>query len=152
MGFIVRSRLRKDPVGSYPAFSPLPRTILASVRPAECPTNGQNGAGRFIFCDTFRDPDVTHGPLVFTRHAALWCSDFPLAEHSSCQRSPATSARVPQVAVRRQGSADGSRLRPPGVAKSRRPKYHRVPASVWTTPQAGKEPARRICVPPLTEL
>src|SRR4029077_18007280 len=27
MGFFVRSRLREDPVGSYPAFSPLPSTI-----------------------------------------------------------------------------------------------------------------------------
>jgi hypothetical protein len=27
MGFFVRSSLRKDPVGSYPAFSPLPSTI-----------------------------------------------------------------------------------------------------------------------------
>jgi hypothetical protein len=39
MGFFVRSRLREDPVGSYPAFSPLPNTILA---------------GRSIFCDTVR--------------------------------------------------------------------------------------------------
>ncbi len=27
MGFFVRPRLREDPVGSYPAFSPLPGTI-----------------------------------------------------------------------------------------------------------------------------
>ena len=27
MGFFVRLRLREDPVGSYPAFSPLPSTI-----------------------------------------------------------------------------------------------------------------------------
>jgi hypothetical protein len=51
-------------VGSYPAFSPLPSA---------------SRLGRFVFCDTFRrarlSPDA---PACFTRHAALWCSDFPL--------------------------------------------------------------------------
>jgi hypothetical protein len=28
MGFFVRPRLREDPVGSYPAFSPLPGTLM----------------------------------------------------------------------------------------------------------------------------
>jgi hypothetical protein len=31
MGFFVRLRLREDPVGSYPAFSPLPSTISCQV-------------------------------------------------------------------------------------------------------------------------
>src|SRR5271165_1840963 len=109
MGFIVRSRLRKDPVGSYPAFSPLPRTILPAFWSANRLINGQNGAGRFIFCDTFRDLGITHGPLVFTRHAALWCSDFPLAELSSRQRSPATFSQIPQVAAWCQAKAEAKR-------------------------------------------
>ena len=35
---------------------------------------------RCLFCDTFRQPRLTPRlPACFTRHAAVWCSDFPLA-------------------------------------------------------------------------
>src|SRR2546421_12378804 len=35
---------------------------------------------RCLFCDTFRQPRLRSGlPACFTRHAAVWCSDFPLA-------------------------------------------------------------------------
>ena len=37
---------------------------------------------RCLFCDTFRQPRLAPGlPACFTRHAAVWCSDFPLAKH-----------------------------------------------------------------------
>src|SRR3984957_1446135 len=82
MGFFVRSRLREDPVGSYPAFSPLPGI--------------STDAGRSIFCDTIPLPGIcTPGTLAFTRHVALRCSDFPLARKISRQRSPATFGSVP---------------------------------------------------------
>ena len=52
MGFFVRLRLRERPVGSYPAFSPLP---------------GASGAGRYIFCDTVRHPEFTFQAPPFSR-------------------------------------------------------------------------------------
>src|ERR1041384_2302517 len=34
---------------------------------------------RCLFCDTFRQPRLgSELPACFTRHAAVWCSDFPL--------------------------------------------------------------------------
>jgi len=34
---------------------------------------------RCLFCDTFRQPRLRSGlPAYSTRHAAVWCSDFPL--------------------------------------------------------------------------
>ena len=34
---------------------------------------------RCLFCDTFRQPRLASElPACFTRHAAVWCSDFPL--------------------------------------------------------------------------
>jgi len=48
--------------------------------------------GRYIFCDTLRQPRLAPGlPACFTRHAAVWCSDFPLANPSIHQRSSAIS-------------------------------------------------------------
>src|SRR5204863_5631573 len=33
---------------------------------------------RCLFCDTFRQPRLASGlPACSTRHAAVWCSDFP---------------------------------------------------------------------------
>jgi len=44
---------------------------------------------RSVFCDTFRRPEFSlRPPARFTRHAALWCPDFPL---SACL--PATGER-----------------------------------------------------------
>jgi hypothetical protein len=87
MGFFVRSRLREDPVGAYPAVSPLPSTIscqgsfsnelklvsqkrlilafdlLSSLWPhTDFRPLTANGTGRFIFCDTFRYLEFT--PLI----------------------------------------------------------------------------------------
>ena len=67
MGFIVRSGLRQDPVGSYPAFSPLPRTILGVNQTRLRPTYGQNGTGRYIFWDTFRYPGIASRVPSFSR-------------------------------------------------------------------------------------
>src|SRR5215471_21039657 len=38
--------------------------------------------------------------LAFARHAAFWCSDFPLAQHRSCQRPPITSPSVTRKIMR----------------------------------------------------
>src|SRR5439155_18708173 len=48
------------------AFSPLP-VLFSKNR-------------RCLFCDTFRQPRLGSGlPAYSTRHAAVWCSDFPPA-------------------------------------------------------------------------
>src|SRR5215203_1403818 len=45
---------------------------------------------RCLFCDTFRQLRVGSGlPACFTRHAAGWCSDFPLTRVAARQRSSA---------------------------------------------------------------
>jgi hypothetical protein len=91
MGFLMRPRLHEGPVGSYPAFSTLPRTTLGPTRPLsfESLVQPQSGAGRYIFCDTFRYLELSPQiPSLFARHAALWCSDFPLAQQGI---APATT-------------------------------------------------------------
>jgi hypothetical protein len=53
-------------VSSYLAFSPLP-ALFSKNR-------------RYVFCDTFRQRPLSRMlPAYFTRHAAVWCSDFPPA-------------------------------------------------------------------------
>lgn len=53
----------------------------------------QSGAGRYIFCDTFRHLELSPQlPSLFARHAALWCSDFPLAQQGI---APATTRHSP---------------------------------------------------------
>ena len=60
------SRITPRAVSSYLAFSPLP-ALLSKNR-------------RCLFCDTFRRHNFsTATPAYFTRHAAVWCSDFPPA-------------------------------------------------------------------------
>src|SRR5579864_2233733 len=45
---------------------------------------------RCLFCDTFRQSDLAIEPPAYsTRHAAVWCSDFPLTNLAAHQRSPA---------------------------------------------------------------
>jgi hypothetical protein len=90
MGFFLRSRLREDPVGSYPAFSPLPSisSVSASVssqlnficgsREERAPdshfceltlalTLTTTDAGRYILCDTFRYQGFTSRVPSFSR-------------------------------------------------------------------------------------
>jgi hypothetical protein len=53
---------------------------------------------RCLFCDTFRQPRLTsRPPACFTRHAAVWCSDFPLARIAAHQRSSAIASNLPQI-------------------------------------------------------
>src|SRR5205809_3882248 len=45
---------------------------------------------RCLFCDTFRRRGFsTAAPAYFTRHVAVWCSDFPPANLAIHQRSSA---------------------------------------------------------------
>src|SRR5438067_11385619 len=45
---------------------------------------------RCLFCDTLRRRSFsTVTPACFTRHAAVWCSDFPPASQKAYQRSSA---------------------------------------------------------------
>ena len=63
-GVFRASRIAPRAVSSYLAFSPLP-VLFSKNR-------------RCAFCDTFRQPRLSPGlPAYFTRHAAVWCSDFP---------------------------------------------------------------------------
>ena len=50
---------------------------------------------RCLFCDTFRRRNfTTAAPACFTRHAAVWCSDFPPASLAAHQRSSAIGAEL----------------------------------------------------------
>ena len=61
---------------------------------------------RCLFCDTFRQPRLGSGlPACFTRHAAVWCSDFPLARPAMrdspaiiCHRAEFTTGSGPEKA------------------------------------------------------
>src|SRR5512132_1933564 len=58
------SRIAPRAVSSSLAFSPLP-ALFSKNR-------------RYVFCDTFRQHPLSPTlPAYFTRHAAVWCSDFP---------------------------------------------------------------------------
>ena len=66
-GVFHASRITPRAVSSYLAFSPLPVPLLPKNR-------------RCLFCDTLRHRSFsTVMPACFTRHAAVWCSDFPPA-------------------------------------------------------------------------
>src|SRR5215831_17604885 len=65
-GVFRASRITPRAVSSYLAFSPLP-ALFSKNR-------------RYVFCDTFRHRSLSTAlPAYFTRHAAVWCSDFPPA-------------------------------------------------------------------------
>src|SRR5207302_6402557 len=65
-GVFRASRIAPRAVSSYLAFSPLP-ALFSKNR-------------RCFFCDTFRQRPLSRtSPAYFTRHAAVWCSDFPPA-------------------------------------------------------------------------
>ena len=50
---------------------------------------------RYLFCDTLRHRSFsTAAPACFTRHAAVWCSDFPPA---SPAKAKLTSDHLPSV-------------------------------------------------------
>jgi hypothetical protein len=65
-GVFRASRIAPRAVSSYLAFSPLPELFSKNRR--------------YVFCDTFRQRPLSRMlPACFTRHAAVWCSDFPPA-------------------------------------------------------------------------
>src|SRR6476659_7193576 len=67
-GVFRASRITPRAVSSYLAFSPLP-ALFSKNR-------------RCVFCDTFRQRPLSRMlPAYFTRHVAVWCSDFPPASH-----------------------------------------------------------------------
>jgi hypothetical protein len=83
-GVFPASRIAPQAVSSYLAFSPLPVPLLPKNR-------------RCLFCDTFRRRDFTiAAPAFFTRHVAVWCSDFPPASVAAYQRSSAIAINLTQ--------------------------------------------------------
>jgi len=80
-GVFRASRITPRAVSSYLAFSPLP-ALLSKNR-------------RCLFCDTFRQRSLSRTlPAYFTRHAAVWCSDFPPANLAIHQRSSAIGGQL----------------------------------------------------------
>src|SRR5213594_4014264 len=79
-GVFPASQITPRAVSSYLAFSPLP-ALFSKNR-------------RCLFCDTFRHRNfASAAPAFSTRHAAVWCSDFPLANLAIHQRSSAISVQ-----------------------------------------------------------
>jgi hypothetical protein len=55
---------------------------------------------RCLFCDTFRQPRLSPGPpACFTRHAAVWCSDFPLTRPAMREASAIICHRADLITV-----------------------------------------------------
>jgi hypothetical protein len=80
-GVFRASHITARAVSSYLAFSPLP-ALLSKNR-------------RCLFCDTFRQHPLARTlPASSTRHAAVWCSDFPPASLAAHQRSSAIGAEL----------------------------------------------------------
>ena len=83
-GVFPASRITPRAVSSYLAFSPLP-ALFSKNR-------------RSFFCDTFRQRSLARTlPASFTRHAAVWCSDFPPASLAAHQRSSAIATNLSQT-------------------------------------------------------
>jgi hypothetical protein len=82
-GVFPASALARRAVSSYLAFSPLPNEQLAPL------------ARPYVFCDTFRRGSLARtAPARSARHAAVWCSDFPLADLAARQRSSAIVRKI----------------------------------------------------------
>jgi hypothetical protein len=80
-GVFRASRITPRAVSSYLAFSPLP-VLFSKNR-------------RYVFCDTFCQRSLSRMlPAHFTRHAAVWCSDFPPASLAAHQRSSAIGGQL----------------------------------------------------------
>src|SRR5437667_7157794 len=90
-GVFRASRITPRAVSSYLAFSPLP-ALLSKNR-------------RCLFCDTFRQRPLSRMlPAYSTRHAAVWCSDFPPANLAIHQRSSAIGGEC--ITIRKAGKQD----------------------------------------------
>src|SRR6478752_6890049 len=93
-GVFHASRIAPRAVSSYLAFSPLP-ALFSKNR-------------RCVFCDTFRQRPLSRTlPAYFTRHAAVWCSDFPPVSLATHQRSSAIGQKY--IIIRTPGKQAESR-------------------------------------------
>src|SRR5438034_6155595 len=90
-GVFPASRIAPRAVSSYLAFSTLPVPDTGSQRlPLQLSLLKNR---RCLFCDTFRHRNfATAAPACFTRHVAVWCSDFPPAS-----RKGLTSDHLPSA-------------------------------------------------------
>jgi hypothetical protein len=101
MGFLMRPRLHEGPVGSYPAFSTLPRTILArsgSLLEPATPTKMVRGGIFSVilsviwsFCP--KSPRFSRGMLPCGVRTFLWHNK------ELHQRPPVTALFIPQTAT-----------------------------------------------------
>src|SRR5205085_10014194 len=92
-GVFRASRITSRAVSSYLAFSPLP-ALFSKNR-------------RCLFCDTFRQRPLARTlPAYFTRHAAVWCSDFPPANLAIHQRSSAIGGYFSTAWTKEKRTAD----------------------------------------------
>src|SRR2546427_2876066 len=94
-GVFRASRITPRAVSSYLAFSPLP-ALLSKNR-------------RCLFCDTFRQRSLSRMlPAYSTRHAAVWCSDFPPANLAIHQRSSAIDGEFSTTEAKEKRTADSA--------------------------------------------
>jgi hypothetical protein len=127
-GVFPAPRITSRAVSSYLAFSPLP-CLLSKNR-------------RYLFCDTFRHRSFTTAlPAYSTRHAAVWCSDFPptASDESGITRTPGPSAIIchratiyhtresGKVGISAGGFPAQAEIKSPGAARAR----HR-PFPAWS--------------------
>src|SRR4029453_2705854 len=98
-GVFRASRIASRAVSSCLAFSPLP-VLFSKNR-------------RYVFCDTLRQRSLWRTlPAFSTRHAAVWCSDFPLANPAHAEP---TSDHLPSPDNLAEKLKSGSRL---GIRKA----------------------------------
>jgi hypothetical protein len=97
-GVFPASRITPRAVSSYLAFSTLPCFRCGKLTAS--PTMPKNR--RCLFCDTLRRRNFsTATPAYFTRHAAVWCSDFPPANLAIHQRSSAIASNLSHPAKKK---------------------------------------------------
>ncbi len=140
MGFFVPRSLRAGRWAFTPPFHPYPPIADFGLRkPAELAIQALSAIRipksaierRFVFCDTFRRPRLSpRVPACFTRHVALWCSDFPLPCRTDRGSDHLPSARnVTRGAARgrgkfarrcRAGASPAHRRQPAAALKKRR--------------------------------
>ena len=95
-GVFRASRIAPRAVSSYLAFSPLP-ALFSKNR-------------RCLFCDTFRQRPLSLTlPAYSTRHAAVWCSDFPPGD-----RKRSASDHLPSTIILSQSGKHESRNKKSG--------------------------------------
>src|SRR5437870_1601685 len=88
-GVFPASRITPRAVSSYLAFSPLPAPRRGKLTAS---LHCQRTGGVFsVTLSVTATPNAfgAAAPASFTRHAAVWCSDFPLANPTIHQRSSA---------------------------------------------------------------